>query len=469
MEEGEAGCHDSNAHAGHQMWLQHSGVQVGGGIDLARHLPDVHLEALLDLFQHSRILVVGHKGDCQTFCAESASTPDPVQVGVAVVRHVVVDDDVDPLNVNPASEQVCGDHDTFLELLELLISHNAVLLIQARVDRNGREIALHQELVQSNRPLHGLHEYDHLVEFQGIKQIVQLTVLLLLRELCVVLQQPVQGELRLLVHPDLMGVLHELFAQRPRVRAHGGAEHHHLLFLRSLNEDLLHILAHVQLVQALVTLIQDKLRQLVQLQVLLPEEAKDPARCANEHVRAATGQHLLVLGNRCASVDDARLHVLEILGESIKLVLDLVCQLTRVADDQDLHCLLRSIYLLEAREDEDSCLAHTRLGLTQHVGAQDGLRDALVLHLRRVLEAAVHYRAEKFRLQQEVTETRSMDGRVAPLLRIAIFRLLLRVFLVRGLLLVEVGEILLVGSHFGRGAAPQGILHLGTTGGVSPT
>mmetsp|Transcript_5572 Transcript_5572/g.12649 ORF Transcript_5572/g.12649 Transcript_5572/m.12649 type:complete len:269 (-) Transcript_5572:80-886(-) len=207
MEEGEAGCHDSNAHAGHQMWLQHSGVQVGGGIDLARHLPDVHLEALLDLFQHSRILVVGHKGDCQTFCAESASTPDPVQVGVAVVRHVVVDDDVDPLNVNPASEQVCGDHDTFLELLELLISHNAVLLIQARVDRNGREIALHQELVQSNRPLHGLHEYDHLVEFQGIKQIVQLTVLLLLRELCVVLQQPVQGELRLLVHPDLMGVL----------------------------------------------------------------------------------------------------------------------------------------------------------------------------------------------------------------------------------------------------------------------
>ena len=51
-----------------------------------------------------------------------------MQVGVRAVampvirlRHVVVDHDVDPLNVDPAPHQVGGDQDALLPLLELLV------------------------------------------------------------------------------------------------------------------------------------------------------------------------------------------------------------------------------------------------------------------------------------------------------------------------------------------------------------
>ena len=44
-----------------------------------------------------------------------------MEVGVGVLRHVVVEDDVDPLDVHPAAEQVGGHQDPLLEVLELLV------------------------------------------------------------------------------------------------------------------------------------------------------------------------------------------------------------------------------------------------------------------------------------------------------------------------------------------------------------
>ena len=44
-----------------------------------------------------------------------------MQVGVCVLGHVVVEDDVDSLDVHPAAEQVGGDQDPLLEILELLV------------------------------------------------------------------------------------------------------------------------------------------------------------------------------------------------------------------------------------------------------------------------------------------------------------------------------------------------------------
>ena len=53
--------------------------------------------------------------------AESAGTGHPVQVGVGVLWHVVVEHNVDPLNVHAATKQVRGHQDTLLEILELLV------------------------------------------------------------------------------------------------------------------------------------------------------------------------------------------------------------------------------------------------------------------------------------------------------------------------------------------------------------
>ena len=43
-----------------------------------------------------------------------------VEVRVRVLGHVVVDDDVDALDVDTTAEQVCGNKDALLEVLELV-------------------------------------------------------------------------------------------------------------------------------------------------------------------------------------------------------------------------------------------------------------------------------------------------------------------------------------------------------------
>mmetsp|Transcript_105623 Transcript_105623/g.278915 ORF Transcript_105623/g.278915 Transcript_105623/m.278915 type:complete len:452 (-) Transcript_105623:37-1392(-) len=432
-----------------------SGVQVGRGVDLGGHRADVDLEALLYLLQHLSVLVSGRECDRQPLGAEAARAPHAVQIRVAVIGHVVVDDDVHPLDVDAAPKQVGRYHDALLELLELLVARDAVLLVQARVDGDRREIALHEKLVERYGALHRLHEDHDLVELQGVEEVVQLPVLLLLGELHVVLQQPVQRELGLLVHADLVGVLHELLAQRPRLGCHGGAEHHNLFLLRGLDEDLLDVLAHVQLVQALVALVEHELRQFVEFQVLFAEEAEDAAGSADQDLRAGLLEHLLVLANGDAAIDNATLHVREVLGEAVELVLDLVRELTRVADHHSPDDLFTRIDLLQARQDKDRRLAHARLGLAEHIGAEDGLRDALVLHLGGVLEAAVHDGTVQLRLEQEVLETSGVDvGVAAFFLVVSLLRLLLGLLVV---VLVEVGELLVRRRHRGVvGSRPPG-------------
>ena len=53
------------------------------------------------------------------------------------------------------------------------------------------------------------------------------------------------------------------------------------------------------------------------------------------------------------------------------------------------HGLLLGLQLMQRRQHEDRSLAHARLGLAEHVHAQNGLRDALVLNLGRVLKTAI--------------------------------------------------------------------------------
>jgi hypothetical protein len=49
-----------------------------------------------------------------------------VKVGIGLVGHVVVDSDVDALDVDTTTEDIGGDADTSLELLELLVALDTV-------------------------------------------------------------------------------------------------------------------------------------------------------------------------------------------------------------------------------------------------------------------------------------------------------------------------------------------------------
>ena len=95
-------------------------------LKLGWQLGDADLEARLHVIQDLGVGVVGHKRHGETLGAESAGAGHAVQVCVRVLRHVVVDDNVDALNVHAAGEDLRGNQNALLEVLELVVVLKAV-------------------------------------------------------------------------------------------------------------------------------------------------------------------------------------------------------------------------------------------------------------------------------------------------------------------------------------------------------
>lgn len=110
---------------------------------------------------------------------------------------------------------------------------------------DGRKVALAQKTVQLGSTESALDEDDDLIVRQGVKEIVELPVLLLLAALDVILLQTVQGKLSLVVDVDLERALHELLADWASGLREGGRKHHDLLLRGGRAEDLLDIASHV--------------------------------------------------------------------------------------------------------------------------------------------------------------------------------------------------------------------------------
>ena len=52
-----------------------------------------------------------------------------MQVGVGITGEIVVDGQVDTLNIDTTAEDISGDTDTLVELLELLVALDTVAVI----------------------------------------------------------------------------------------------------------------------------------------------------------------------------------------------------------------------------------------------------------------------------------------------------------------------------------------------------
>lgn len=168
-----------------------------------------------------------------------------MKIGVSITWKIVVDSQVDTLNIDTTSEDIGGDTDTLIKLLELLITLDALLLADTRVDSDRWEVALAEELVELSGTKSGLDEDDDLVELHLVEELVELAVLLLLIELDVVLLETVKGELGIIIDVDLKWVLHELLANWADLGGEGGGEHHDLLLGWGGTKDLLNIAAHI--------------------------------------------------------------------------------------------------------------------------------------------------------------------------------------------------------------------------------
>jgi len=154
-------------------------------------------------------------------------------------------------------------------------------------------------------------------------------------------------------------MLSELPAHRSDLLGERGAEHHDLLLVRRLLEYGLHVLAHVELLQHLIALVQYEPLQVVQLQLLLLQQLQHPARRAHHYVGHLALQQLAVLRDGDAAEEHLHLHVRQVLGEAEVLLADLIGQLAGVAEDEGVHLAFDGYELLQRGEDEHCGLCST--------------------------------------------------------------------------------------------------------------
>ena len=90
-----------------------------------------------------------------------------------------------------------------------------------------------------------------------------------------------------------------------------------------------------RLVKHLVALIEDKVLQVGETEVLVANESIDTTGCSDNDVRVCVlvAEKLNVLLHRCSSVEDTDLDVGQELGKTVVFVANLVGQLTSVAHD----------------------------------------------------------------------------------------------------------------------------------------
>jgi hypothetical protein len=212
----------------HVHLLGHVALHVNTRLGVLRQL---NAEPLLNLPKDLLVLLRADEADCHTLGTETTGTTDTVEVAVGIGGQVVVDGQVDTLDIDTTTEDVGGDANTLLEILELLVALDTLLLADTGVHGDGAEGRLDKD--------------DDLVVLQLVKKVVEFAVLLGLSKLDIVLLETVKSEFRLFLLNVLAGVAHEFPADRKNFLRKGGGEHHDLLLGGCDTEDFLHIAAHV--------------------------------------------------------------------------------------------------------------------------------------------------------------------------------------------------------------------------------
>lgn len=82
----------------------HSELTVCGEINLSRQLANVHIETILYFIKYFGVVLVRNKGDGQSLGTKATGTSHAMQVGVGVLGHIVIEDNVHALNVHATTE-----------------------------------------------------------------------------------------------------------------------------------------------------------------------------------------------------------------------------------------------------------------------------------------------------------------------------------------------------------------------------
>ena len=134
-----------------------------------------------------------------------------MEVGVSFGWEIVVDDKIDPLDIDTSAEEIGGNQETGSVGLEEVVVLDSFLLLELRVDADGVEELLSEEFCEFLGPVDPVDEDDHLVESQSVKQVGQFLKFLVFVDVDVELGQTVKDEFSL-INEDLCFFLQEFLA-----------------------------------------------------------------------------------------------------------------------------------------------------------------------------------------------------------------------------------------------------------------
>jgi hypothetical protein len=154
-----------------------------------------------------------------------------------------------------------------------------------------------------------------------------------------------------------------------------------------------------------IALVEDEDLEVVKVEGLVLCEVKDTAWGADHDMGDFVAlKHLLLLLERLTSKNNLGADIRHKLGQTDEFTLDLVGELAGVAQDHGGAWFWAITEAVKHGKDEDGCLSHTRDGLAKDIDSHDCLGDALLLDIRRMLEAAIDDRLLKLGAQNHILE-----------------------------------------------------------------
>ncbi len=163
-------------------------------------------------------------------------------------------------------------------------------------------------------------------------------------------------------------------------------------------------------IQHFVAFVENEDLQVWQVEVTLLDKLEDSSWCTDNDVRLLeTLEESDVITDGDTSIDNLSSDVWHLRLQSHKLLFDLICQLSVMAEHKCGAGLGILGQLMQNSQNEDCCLAHTWFCLAQNVNTNHSLWNALLLDLWGMFEPAINDGSLQLRLQKHVFEASWVD------------------------------------------------------------
>jgi hypothetical protein len=257
---------------------------------------------LLDLLEEWGISR-SHKVDSCSFSSESSRSSNSVNVGLFLLRKVVVDDKGDLLDVNSSGEEVSGDENSSSTSSELSNDHFSVDLFHLFVNGGHSEFLLFEYFGEVIDFLGCVAIDDGLINFEvdvEVHEDFNLPFLLLKGH--VVLLDTVKGEL-FLFDQNSDWISHEILRDLEDFLRHGCREESNLDVSGKEHQDLLDL--DIKILDEVICLVEDKDSQVVSLEEALLHHVLDSSWSSHHNMHSAIELEDVVLesGSSSASVN----------------------------------------------------------------------------------------------------------------------------------------------------------------------